>query len=133
MSYLDYVYCPEQAHWEKILVGRRVVEAVQDNENEGRLVLDNGQTIKVRANEGCGGCSSGWYWIERIASVDNVITSVREEVIAKHDENDRYYDEAYTFHIYVITAAGEVEMLTIDGDDGNGYYGSGYSIELLEV
>lgn len=132
MGYNDRIYNPDDSDWESLLVGHRIVHAEQYNEDEALLTLETGKKFRVRGNEGCGGCSNGYYWVSRIAAVDNVITAVRCDTEPVHESEDRYCEEAYVYHVFVITGAGEVEMLTVEGDDGNGYYGSGYYLELLE-
>jgi hypothetical protein len=124
------IYCPDTADWENILVGHRVLSAEQVNEGEAYLTLDNGVKFKVEANEGCGGCTNGYYYIEKIVAVDNIITAVRTEVEPRN--RDKYDEDAYVYHVFVVTGNEEIEALTVEGDDGNGYYGTGYSLRLLE-
>ena len=126
---MDRVYFPEEADWEDILVGHRIVKA-EEADDDAILTLDNGTRIKVQANQGCGGCANGWYWVSHIATVDNIITSVHTEVEPQSEPS--VYSEAYAYRVFVVTATEELEVLTVEGDDGNGYYGSGYSLLLLE-
>lgn len=106
------------------LLGRRIVEAeMLADSNDGRIILDDGTILLVRPNEGCGGCSSGWYGIEKLATVDNIITSVRYETSEASE-----YEAPESFSIYVVASAHEVGILTVEGDEGNGYYGAGYTI-----
>src|SRR3954454_9508282 len=76
----------EEVEIYELLIGHRVVEVEKFDESvetsrynkwaEGRMVLDNGTQIFVLPNAGCGGCSSGWYWLESLTKVDNIITRV---------------------------------------------------------
>lgn len=122
LSYTD------TADIESLLVGRRVVavEFIPDDDDHdgwydrrtGVLTLDDGTTVTVHPNEGCGGCTEGWYSITNLAAVDNVITSVRavEETDAR-------------FQIFVVADATEINLLTVEGHD-NGYYGVGYTLTV---
>lgn len=129
MGYNDWIYSPSESEWADLLVGHRIVEAV-DQGDDAIFVLDDGQRIRVRGNEGCGGCANGYYYVTHIADVDNIITAVRCDTEPVPGE---WHEEAYIYRMFVITGNGEIEALTVEGDDGNGYYGSGYSIEILEA
>ena len=107
---------------EDMLIGRKVV----DVEGDDTLVLDNGMKLLVEPNEGCGGCESGWYNIEHIASCNNAITNVEFDC---YDEEDKW--DCYThYKIFVIADGIRTELLDVYGTDGNGYYGTGYSIDV---
>lgn len=105
----------------ELLIGRKVKV---DGDN---LVLDNGIILEVVANEGCGGCSNGWYSITKLNEVDNAITNVEFECdsIEANEEND-YSDTSYK--IFVFCEDTRINLLQVDGSDGNGYYGTGYEI-----
>lgn len=102
-----------------LLLGRKVANVTDDV-----LVLDNGVVLKIRPNEGCGGCSSGWYGLDELNRVDNVITDVRFD----YHETDEYGGGVYEIFVY---AEHEQLLAKVSGDDGNGYYGSGYRIEVI--
>lgn len=106
----------------ELFVGRRVIAA-----EDGVLTLDDGTRAKVEPNEGCGGCPSGWYELERIATAENVITavSVEDEEIT----GDPYGDDArYRLFVYAAGVDARTELLSVKGSDGNGYYGTGFSL-----
>lgn len=106
----------------ELLVGRRVIAA-----EDGVLTLDDGTRAKVEPNEGCGGCPSGWYELVRIATAENVITavSVEDEEIT----GDPYGDDArYRLFVYAAGVDAGTELLSVKGSDGNGYYGTGFSL-----
>lgn len=88
------------------------------------LFLDNGIELKVIANEGCGGCNAGWYAITELNGCDNAITNV--ELVCDDDTKDKC--DSTSYKIFVFTEDKRIKVLQVDGDDGNGFYGTGYSI-----
>lgn len=105
-----------------MLIGHKVVGV----DGGDTLVLDNGTKLLVEPNEGCGGCESGWYDIEHIASCNNAITNVEFDC---YDEVAKW--DCYThYKIFVIADGIRTELLDVYGTDGNGYYGTGYSIDV---
>lgn len=127
----EYLYSPDESDLAPALVGRRIVQAEigettfkvggYDSRAEGRLVLDDGTVLYLGGNEGCGGCSSGWYGLTQVAKVDNLITNVRVEA----NPDDDYEGEG-AYRIFVIADAVEINVAEFEGSDGNGYYGSGF-------
>ena len=103
----------------ELLLGHKVT--VDDYNN---LVLDNGVVLQINPNIGCGGCESGNYYLEHIASVNNAITNV--ELVEEYDD-DCYYEH---YKIFVIADGMTTELLDVYGTDGNGYYGTGYTIDV---
>lgn len=107
----------------ELLIGRKV-KVEGDN-----LILDNGIILEVIANEGCGGCSNGWYSITKLNEVDNAITDVQficDDI--EPDEKNDYSDTSYK--IFVFCEDTRINLLQVDGSDGNGYYGTGYTITV---
>lgn len=102
----------------ELLLGHKIVA---ENEN---LVLDNGVVLQINPNIGCGGCESGNYYLQHIASVNNAITNV--ELVEEYD-NDSCYKH---YRIFVIADGITTELFDIYGTDGNGYYGTGYTIDV---
>jgi hypothetical protein len=118
----------------ELLLGRKIIAAEQgtfkfgdgwDKSADGKLTLDNGAVVFVVPNEGCGGCSAGWYEIEHLTTVENAITSVR---LTEEVESDEFYEPDRSYRIYVIADNKEINVVQIDGNDGNGYYGTGYEL-----
>lgn len=80
--------------------------------------------IQINPNIGCGCCESGNYYLQHIASVNNAITNV--ELVEDYDD-DYYYKH---YRIFVIADGMTTELLDVYGTDGNGYYGTGYEIDV---
>lgn len=104
---------------EELLLGHKVT--VDDYDN---LVLDNGVVLQINPNIGCGACEAGNYYLEHISSVNNAITNV--EFVEEYDD-DCYYEH---YRIFVIADGMTTELLDVYGTDGNGYYGTGYTIDV---
>lgn len=113
---------------EDMLLGHKIVA----DENNDALILDNGVVLQINPNVGCYGCESGNYYLQHIASVNNAITNV--EFVNDYEVNDDdYYDEEdyyQHYRIFVIADGVTTELLDVYGTDGNGYYGTGYKIDV---
>ena len=118
--YKDRTLCEQnEKEIEELLLGHKVT--VDDCDN---LVLDNGVVLKIYPNIGCCGCESGNYYLEHISSVNNAITNVE---FVEEFEDDCYYEH---YRIFVIADGMTTELLDVYGTDGNGYYGTGYTIDV---
>lgn len=118
--YKDRTLCEQnEKEIEELLLGHKVT--VDDC---GNLVLDNGVVLKIYPNIGCYGCESGNYYLEHISSVNNAITNVE---FVEEFEDDCYYEH---YRIFVIADGMTTELLDVYGTDGNGYYGTGYTIDV---
>jgi len=109
----------------ELLLGHRVVKVI-DNLAE----LDNGTTFEVMTNEGCGGCSSGWYDLDSLVECDNIITRVEFQTEA--NDNDMW-NNAFTYRVFVVAEDKRINLYAVTGDDGNGYYGTGYSLVVKDA
>ena len=103
------------------MLGHKIVA----DEFTGSLVLDNGILLYINPNIGCSGCGSGDYYLQHITSVNNAITNV--EFIEEYDDDDFNYKH---YKIFVIADGMTTELLDVYGTDGNGYYGTGYTIDV---
>lgn len=112
------IYFNEEEKIKNLLLYRKIVNVSDDT-----LYLDDGTKLEIVPNMGCGGCNSGWYHIEELNECDNVITDV-EFVRDDLDE----YGEDFSYKIFVFAENKKIKVLQVDGSDGNGYYGTGYSI-----
>lgn len=121
-----------------LLTGRRITAAEighfeppgrpGDDGPTGRLTLDDGTVILVTPNQGGCSCSAGDYDLTSLATCDNVITSVR---LADESDGDEDCEPDRSYRIYVIADAVEINAVQIDGNDGNGYYGTGYNLTVV--
>lgn len=113
----------------ELLIGRKV-KVVGDNGQSATLELDNGLILEVLANEGCGGCSNGWYSIWNLNNVDNAITNVEFECDDLDPKENDWNDTSYK--IFVFCEDTRINLLDVTGSNGNGYYGRGYSITVKQ-
>lgn len=124
-----------EALLKELLIGRRIVEVKDGGYDTSGLVLDNDTIIYVAPNEGCGGCTAGRWWIERINKADSAITDVR------WDEQTFNYDESYEeecdirvkIFVYTESDIEAKEILTLEGYEDNGFYGEGFELYLVGV
>jgi hypothetical protein len=127
-----------------VLVGRRIVRAEEGEFDfpgrdrwtrpDGRLVLDDGTELYLTGNDGGCSCSAGCYPLHKVATVDNVITSARVEC-DPHDDEEPWFGEGArengAYRIFVIADNTEINVAEFVGSDGNGYYGTGFSLTVV--
>lgn len=115
----NYIYMPsrDEETIKQMLIGHTVKKV-----NNNTLELDNGIQLKFYGNEGCS-CGAGCYDITELNECENAITNV--EFI----DEDKYGGERI-YRIFVYAENKQIKLLQCDGDDGNGYYGTGYHIEV---
>lgn len=121
---INEIYYSEESKIKDLLMYRKIVKVENDT-----LYLDNGVELEVIANKGCGGCSAGWYEVTELNGCENAITNV-EFAWDDIDDPNSYDDTSYK--IFVYAEDKKIKILQVDGSDGNGYYGTGYSIIVKE-
>ncbi len=104
----------------ELLLGRKV-EKVDDR----TLLLDNGAKLTLRGNDGGCSCGAGDYQLTELNGIDNVITNV--EFLDDPDTDDT---DGEGYRIFVFAGNEKINLATFEGTDGNGYYGTGYSVEI---
>ena len=109
----------EEEKIKELLLYRKVIKVSEDT-----ILLDNGIELEIIGNEGCGGCSSGWYDVTELNGCENAITNVEFE--------EEVLEDDYSYKIFVYAENEKIKLLQVDGTDGNGYYGTGYSIRVRE-
>lgn len=118
---------PSEDELREMLFGRKVIKV---NPDTGTLTLDDGRVLEVGGNEGCGGCPNGEYSLTTLNTVDNAITNVRINM----EDTAGQYDVFTSYQIFVIAEDHNEHLLAqFDGTDGNGYYGTGWWISVLNT
>ena len=123
LSGKQYLYIPEEdneKYLKELLIGHSITKV-----NGKTLELDNGTQLEFIGNEGCC-CGAGCYDITELNECKNVITNVEFE----NEENNSCWGELYSYKIFVYAENKRIKLLQCDGDDGNGYYGTGYHINI---
>lgn len=133
---------PDRDRLMELLYGRKVVRVVKDPSQPeswsagptGWLYLDDGTVLKVWGNDGGCACSAGCYPLARLAEFDNAITNV--EVDYKPDAEDWGYngppEERGFYRVHVFGVDTKAELLSCEGSDGNGYYGTGWWLQVQD-
>ena len=120
---LKYITHSDDAHFEsevkKLLLFRKIVKVEKYDDQTAILTLDNGVELVTVGNEGCGGCSNGWYFLDELNGCENAITKVECVVEAGKCEDES------TYNLYVYADNKKINCLQYSGGD-NGYYGTGY-------
>ena len=107
----------------KLLLYRKIVEARKIGSKTGELVLDNGTVLFVAANDPCAEhCDCGYWYLEALNTCDNVITNV--DIV--YDTLDGDED----IQIFVFAEDTRIKAIEVSGDEGNGYYGRGFTITV---
>ena len=106
----------------ELLLGHSVRKVADDH-----LLLDDGTMLRIIPNSGCI-CGSGDYGLAELNDCPNVITSV-EVVDEELDEADEWGGrDSHAYRIFVFAGDKRINLLSVEGDDGNGYYGTGYRL-----
>lgn len=93
------------------------------------ITLDDGTELHIQGNAGCGGCSSGWYWLEETFKRGNRKARIMSAYVAcDEDDTDEEAPSVYTIFVMVDGNPHQLPLATVRGDDGNGYYGTGFTL-----
>jgi hypothetical protein len=149
MSAETSYHTPDADVLASILVGRRVVNAEmnegaftavrhtrwgdQHERYDGRLTLDDGTHLLVRGNTGGCICGAGDYSLSTLGTIDNVITRVEVDAQPGGNAGRGPLDDGYTgwYRIFVFAENEKVNLAQFTGSDGNGWYGTGFEIEVV--
>lgn len=130
-------HLPTEDRLRELLVGRRVVDTELHSEpydSYGYVTLDDGTRLKLAGNEGCGGCSSGWYELSKLLHQPSVITNVTTTADPKDDDSPFTDDGSYKIFVVTATPTGDSDptlLAEFTGTDGNGWYGTGWWLEVV--
>lgn len=103
-----------------LLVGHRIVKAQND-----ALWTDDGRKLKILPNQGGCSCGSGDYEVTALNTCDNIITSAEIE----HTEGGY---NGNTWRLFVYADNQKVNAFEVSGDDGDGYYGTGFTVYVID-
>ena len=106
----------------KLLRGRYVTSI-----DDGTITLDDGTELYIHGNDGCGGCESGWYWLENVYKQGSRRARIMSAYV-DYDEDDKEPPSVYTIFVMVDGNPTQLPLATVRGDDGNGYYGTGFTL-----
>lgn len=106
----------------RLLRGRYVTSI-----NDGIITLDDGTELYIHGNEGCGSCESGWYWLEETFKQGTRKARIMSAYVA-YDEDDEDAPSIYTLFVMVDGNPTQLPLATVRGDNGNGYYGTGFTL-----
>jgi hypothetical protein len=106
----------------ELLVGRKVVSVTEDT-----MTLDNDTVLEIAPAGDC--CA--WYDIRHLGTVDNIITDVKFESGGFDEPKRDGAREWYTLFVYADNE--KINLLTVEGNEGSGYYGRGYKVRVKEV
>jgi hypothetical protein len=104
-----------------LLLGHTIIKV-----SESELQLDDGTVLQLEGNEGGCACNAGDYELRELNGCDNVITNV--ELVNSPCGDGQ--DGDGTYRIFVYADNRKINLATFEGSDGNGYYGTGYTIEV---
>lgn len=104
-----------------LFVGKKVVKA-----DGHELTLSDGMILQIIPNEGGCSCGAGDYYLDNINKFDSVITDVEVKVFG--GESGSWDEDAHTYQLFVYSGGISTSVADIKGDDGNGYYGTGFDI-----
>lgn len=133
----DQWYNETEETWVQTLVGRRIVKTeTRDPEDylenpeyiEGIITLDDGTELAIIPNKGGCSCCKGDYYLTHLeAGSGSLITSAT--ITYEEDDGDK------TWELFVMCegVAGQEKIMTIEGNDGSGYYGTGYLVKVTRV
>ena len=142
-------HMPSEDRLRELLVGKSVVSAEIRNESPeryssgptGYLTLSDGAVLKVWGNDGGCACSAGCYPLTALNGCENVITNVEVE---EHPDGDDAkcktcgkswcyeHDNQGYYRIFVYAEDKRLPLASFEGSDGNGYYGSGWWLTVVE-
>lgn len=123
---LTQVEYSEEQRIRDLLLGRSVTKVTDDH-----LLLDNGTLVKVVANDGGCACGAGDYEIAGLGETENVITNVEFDYQPADDgawfSDPKDAPEGHGhYRVFVLAGDKRINLIDVEGDDGNGYYGTGY-------
>ncbi len=94
----------------------------------GYITLDDGKVLKVWGNDGGCGCAAGCYPLTELNACEGAITNV----VTDENPDADYADYDGHYRVFVYSGDHVSTLASFDGSDGNGYYGTGWWMEVSE-
>lgn len=92
---------------------------------QGVATLDDGRVLKLSGNDGGCSCGAGDYELTRLNAMPvNGIMDVQIDV--DDSQVDEWGEGHQTYRLFVLAQDNRIELATFEGNDGNGYYGTGF-------
>lgn len=112
---------------EKFVLGQSIVDIIENvNGDKVTFILSNGLYLEFHSNEGCGGCSNGWYCCDGVIINTelngNIITNVKIE-----EPEDSSFG---TYSVFIYSNDKRIIQADFSGAD-NGYYGVGIWAQVV--
>ncbi len=118
----ETIYYDDEKAIGDLLMGKTVVKVGDDT-----LALSDGTVLTIVPNEGGCSCGAGDYPIDELNGCPN---NAIMNVVIKQVEDEPYGDTHY--QIFVLAEDRRIKLLDVSGNDGSGYYGTGYWIEVYK-
>lgn len=110
---------------EALFLGRKISWTEFDRNGDLLFVLDNAVKVRLIPNDGCGGCSNGNFAMTDYTAFDHAITGVK----VLDDSKDG--NGGATIELFVYGEGISEKVATVKGDEGNGYYGRGFTLAVI--
>jgi hypothetical protein len=128
----DAELMPSEDRLRELLVGKKITSVKMGPDAYdpvGHLTLSDGTELEVWGHDGGCACSSGCYPLTELNAVDNIITNVEVDANPTDDYGDSP-DEGY-YRIFVFSEDRRFPLASFEGTDGNGYYGTGWWLKVV--
>lgn len=107
-----------------VLAGRYVTKVDGDT-----LTLDDGTELKFEGNNGCGWCYSGNYGLTELFQRGTPKARIMTAEVETNQLGDSEYDDT-RYTLFVIVDDERLPLAEFEGNDGSGYYGSGFQVTV---
>lgn len=121
----DLTHDSSRSRLNEVFVGHTVTVASDDT-----LTLDDGTVLHIVANEGAWGCGCGSYLITELNGCNNIITGCK--IVTDEPEPYSTSEDAHIYRLFVYSGHRRINLLTVEGDDGTGMYGTGFAIYVQQ-
>nr|DAJ17730.1 MAG TPA: hypothetical protein [Siphoviridae sp. ctvS314] len=107
-----------------VLAGRYVTKVDGDT-----LTLDDGTVLEFEGNKGCAWFYSGNYWLTELFQRGTPTARIMTAEVETNQLGDSEYDDT-RYTLFVIVDDERLPLAEFEGNDGNGYYGSGFKVTV---